>query len=111
MIPKEIILIFIFYVLGDTITTHYGILSGGQEMNFVPAMILDINYGIFVLFGIKLIVMLWIWYCKNTICKDHKTCYNIAVFAVCLIGIVATVNNIYLCLESFHCQGHYCTLL
>lgn len=104
MIPKEIILIFIFYVFGDTITTYYGILCGGQESNMIPAMILDLDYGIYVLFVVKLIVVLWIWYCKNTICKNHHMWYNIAVFATCAIGIVATINNTYLCLESFHSQ-------
>lgn len=96
MIPlyKDFFLMFLFYVVGDTITTYYGIKCGGYESNSFPAMILNMDYGIYLLFIVKIIFILWVWYYGTKLINGkHHLAWNTIKTTVIGIGIIATVSN------------------
>lgn len=99
MIPinKDIFFMFLFYVIGDTTTTYYGIKCGGYESNSFPAMILNMDYGIYLLFIVKSLFILWVWYNGFKLIKGkYHFAWNIIKNTVVGIGIIATISNTYL---------------
>ena len=93
MITKDIFFMFLFYVVGDTISTHYAIQSGGYEYSIVPAMILNFEYGIYLLFIVKSLFILWTWYCRGKLITNYNLAWNIIKITVIGYGIITTVSN------------------
>ena len=92
----DILLMFLFYVVGDTISTHYAIQSGGSESSTIPAVILSFEYGIYLLFIVKSLFILWVWYCRTKLITNYKFAWNIIKITVIGYGIITTVSNTYL---------------
>ena len=84
---------FLFYVVGDTISTHYAIQSGGYESSIVPALILYFENGIYLLFIVKSLFILWTWYCRAKLIANYNFAWNIIKITVIGYGITTTVSN------------------
>ena len=94
MITKDIFFMFLFYVVGDTISTHYAIQSGGYESSTIPALIINFEYGIYLLFIVKSLFILWVWYYGSKIVNGkYHFAWNIIKITVVGIGVIATVSN------------------
>lgn len=93
MIHKDILLMFLLFVVGDTITTHYAILSGGFEAHSFTSAILDMTHGIYILFLVKSLVIGWMWFCKIKL-VDYKFAWNCVQLAIYEVGIITTINNL-----------------
>ena len=96
MIPinKDIFLMFLLYVVGDTTTTYYGIKCGGYESNSFPAMILNTDHGIYLLFIVKSLFILLVWYYGSKLIKGkYHFAWNIIKITVVGMGIIATISN------------------
>ena len=93
MMTKDIFFMFLFYVVGDTISTHYAIQSGGYESSTIPAIILNLEYGIYLLFIVKSLFILWTWYCRAKLIINYNFAWNIIKITVIGYGITTTVCN------------------
>lgn len=93
MITKDIFFMFLFYVVGDTTTTYYAIQSGGYESSTVPAWILNFENGIYLLFIVKLLFILWAWYCRTKLITNYNFAWNIIKITVIGYGIITTISN------------------
>lgn len=99
---KDIVLMFLFYVVGDTISTHYAIQSGGYESSTIPAVILSLEYGIYFLFIVKSLFILWVWYCRTKLITNYKFAWDIIKITVIGYGIITTISNTFLILTGFN---------
>ena len=93
MMAKDIFFMFLFYVVGDTISTHYAIQSGGYESSTIPALIINFEYGIYLLFIVKSLFILWTWYCRGKLITNYNFAWNIIKITVIGYGITTTVSN------------------
>ena len=108
----DFILIFLFYVFGDTFTTWIMLFLGHNELNLVVLKILDLNYGIIIYFGLKLILFFYIiiyyYYllkiinissCDIIIKKYLFLFMRCGSFFILMSGIILTTNNIVIILS------------
>lgn len=93
---------FLFYVVGDTISTHYAIQSGGYESSTIPALIINFEYGIYLLFIVKSLFILWTWYCRAKLITNYNFAWNIIRITVMGYGITTTVSNTCLILTGLN---------
>ena len=109
MIHKDILLMFSLFVVGDIVTTHYAILSGGYEAHSFTSAILNMTHGIYILFLIKSLVIGWVWFCKIKL-VDYKFAWNCVQLAIYEVGIVTTINNLTVILTGYDmfCLGTMC---
>lgn len=97
---------FLFYVVGDTTTTFYAIQSGGYESSTMPSMILNFEYGIYLLIIVKSLFILWTWYCRAKLSTDYNSAWNIIKITVIGYGITTTVSNTCLILTGLNMFQH-----
>ena len=91
----DLTLIFLFYVLGDTITTYLGLKMGYLEAGKIPAIILNNSeYGIIIIFIIKLFVLILLCIViKYWIKKEQFKIITILNVTIICYGIYLTVAN------------------
>lgn len=96
-----IILVIMFYGIGDIISTYFAINSGGVEGNPLLAHLIKYNFLLMVLF--KIVVIVWVYKCYNSLNywisigaskKITKALINFSVTFTIFIGLIATINNI-----------------
>ena len=87
----DLSLIFLFYVLGDTVTTWLALQLGHIEMNEYMAPILEIDYGIFIVLGFK--ILFFIWLLLMVIKLKEYAIMRYTTFSILCFGIFLTVSN------------------
>ena len=100
----EFSLIFIFYVLGDVITTGIGLRMGYVEMHTIPQFLLYYsNYNIVLLFITKLIVVILLYFASKYYIIHNKSVIShvLNIFAIA-VGIVYTLSNLLLILSGYN---------
>lgn len=90
----DLFLIFLFYIIGDIISTHYA-LHTGYEGNTYVNLLLNSNFGITALITAKILFFMLVIYTKYYILKYNypRIWKTLAIFLI-LFGIILTVNNI-----------------
>ena len=87
----DLSLIFLFYVLGDTVTTWIALNLGHIEMNVYMEPILKLDYGILIIFGFKIIYFLFL---VNVVIKNyHFKIMRCVTFLILCFGIFLTISN------------------
>lgn len=87
--------IFIFYVLGDLLTTIFALETGtGYEANFVIAALLE-DYGYYSIVVLKLLFIsccfLDYLYLKN---RGYCSLWNLTRHMIAILGILVVINNL-----------------
>lgn len=83
------------FVIGDIVTTIYGIQAGATEANSFVATLLETKYGIFIWFILKLSAIGLICYLKTKLknYRFYNFTWKIIQIEVLGIGLFFTVNN------------------
>ena len=91
----DLTLIFLFYVMGDTITTYYGLKLGHVELNTIPSMIFQHSeYGIYVILILKLFFFVIIYFVMKYLLKHSYTKeFHILGISIITMGVFLTLSN------------------
>ena len=96
----DLVLIFIFYVLGDTITTWIALNLGHIEMNGLMSPILNSEYGIFIILGLK--IMFFIMVLMIVIKYNNFKLIRYTTFFIMCFGIFLTISNSLVIITGFN---------
>jgi len=106
MFFRDMINIFVFYVLGDTITTHFA-LPYGYEVNSIPAMLLSTELGIYSILILKMMFFVWVWHMgKHFIKNKNLFAWNISKNFIILTGITLSVSNTFVIFTGLNLFQH-----
>ena len=91
----HLLAVFLFYILGDIITTHYAITNGlGTEYNLLASTLLNMTHGFVWLFIVKILFLIFLSFVSYyLLLKNYKKTYTILMYYVILLGIATIISN------------------
>lgn len=104
---RDLFFIFLFYVVGDTVTTYYGLQLGHQEYNSIMLQLLNLQYGIYYIFVIKLIYIVGLYYVFKYLVNQNclKTRYYLSN-VILGFGVFLTVSNLSVIYTGYNLLQH-----
>lgn len=90
---RDLLLIFIFYVIGDVVSTYYA-LPNGYETSIVVITILNTKYSFLLLITFKILFLVYLRYVgEYLINNNYENVWKILANSIVLFGIILTINN------------------